>query len=423
MKKIVLGLGLLIGFIPVKAQESDSLTLEQRVKNLENKHTGLEGVIDGMKKLKISGYIQSQFQVAQSANISSFSGGNFPANIDKRFQVRRGRLKFTYEGDLAKYVMQFEATEGGVSIKEAYVKVTEPWSKWISLQSGIQTRPFGFEVGYSSSNMESPERARLSQMFFNAEEDLGAQLIINAPKTSPLNFLTLQGGFFSAVNPKSIDFDKFKDVIVRLSFVKANKNQTVNYSGGLSYYNGGYRAATNNLFEITGNNTFTKTSSTLLSSKAKREYFGTDVQVSFESPLGLTTLRSELFAGKQTASSSSTASPLSAPSGDSYLRNFNSANFYFIQAFAKTKFSIVAKYDWYNPNKDVDQSLIGTSGSNATAADIKYSTLGLGLINRWNENVKFMAYYDIVKNKSTSLAGYTSDIKDNVFTLRVQFKF
>ncbi len=423
MKKIFLGFGLFLGFISVKAQENDSLSLEQRMQNLENKHTGLEAVIDAMKKIKISGYIQSQFQVAQSDNISSFAGGNFPANIDKRFQIRRGRIKFTYEGDLTKYVMQFEATEGGVTVKEAYVKVTEPWSKWVSLQSGIQTRPFGFEVGYSSSLMESPERARLSQLIFNAEEDLGAQIIINAPKTSRFNFLTLQGGFFSAVNPKSIDFDKFKDLIVRLSFIKANKNQTVNYSGGISYYNGGYRAATNNLFEITGNNKFTKTDSALLSSKAKREYYGTDAQISFESPVGLTTLRGEYIAGKQTASSSSTASPLAAPSGDSYLRNFNSAYFYFVQAFAKTKFSIVAKYDWYNSNKDVEQSLIGTAVSNATAADIQYSTLGLGLINRWSENVKFTAYYDIVKNKSTSLAGYTKDRKDNVFTLRVQFKF
>lgn len=418
-----LGLGLFLGFISVKAQENDSLSLEQRIQNLENKHTGLEGVIDAMKKLKISGYIQSQFQVAQSANISSFAGGNFPANIDKRFQIRRGRIKFTYDGDLTRYVMQFEATEGGVTVKEAYVKVTEPWSQWVSLQSGIQTRPFGYEVGFSSSLMESPERARLSQMFFNAEEDLGAQIIINAPKTSRFNFLTLQGGFFSAVNPKSIDFDKFKDLIVRLSFIKANKNQTVNYSGGISYYKGGYRAATNNLFEITGNNTFTKTDSTLLSSKAKREYYGTDAQISFENPVGLTTFRGEYIAGKQTASSSSTASPLVAPSGDSYLRNFNAAYFYFVQAFAKTKFSIVVKYDWYNPDKDVEQSIIGKAGSNATAADIQYSTLGLGLINRWSENVKFTAYYDIVKNKSTSLAGYTNDIKDNVFTLRVQFKF
>ena len=53
MKKIFLGLGLFLGFISVKAQENDSLSLEQRIQNLENKHTGLEGVIDAMKKLKI----------------------------------------------------------------------------------------------------------------------------------------------------------------------------------------------------------------------------------------------------------------------------------------------------------------------------------------------------------------------------------
>lgn len=432
MRKIYLALVLLISVFSARSQdEGDSLTLEQRVKKLEEKNTGLESAIDVLKKIKITGYIQAQYQVAQSDNIISYAGGDFGPNIDKRFAVRRGRLKFVYDGSNTKYVMQFEANEGGVSIKEAYVKVTEPWSNWVSLQAGIQDRPFGHEVGISSSSIESPERGRLSQMFFNSEEDLGAQLIINAPKISPLNFLTLQGGFFNGLAPNVKDFDKFKDFIGRLSFAKTNKKETVKYSGGISYYNGGFRPANDTLYKITGNNTFTITNTRLLSSKAKREHYGVDAQLSFENPVGLTTLRAEYIAGKQSGTSTagsgaykSTATPLAQPtSGYTYLRNFDGAYFYFVQAFNKSKFSVVAKYDWYNPNKNVDQSKIGTAGTKTSAADLKYSTLGLGLIYRWSENVKFTAYYDIVKNESTTLTGYKSDIKDNVFTLRVQFKF
>jgi hypothetical protein len=48
----------------------------------------------------------------------------------------------------------------------------------------------------------------------------------------------------------------------------------------------------------------------------------------------------------------------------------------------------------------------------------------LGLAYRWDANVKITAYYDMVKNeKSKSLSGFTNDVKDNVFTLRVQVKF
>jgi hypothetical protein len=43
--------------------------------------------------------------------------------------------------------------------------------------------------------------------------------------------------------------------------------------------------------------------------------------------------------------------------------------------------------------------------------------------------VKFVAYYDMVKNEKVnaaatgSLAPYRNDLKDNVFTLRMQYKF
>jgi phosphate-selective porin len=40
-----------------------------------------------------------------------------------------------------------------------------------------------------------------------------------------------------------------------------------------------------------------------------------------------------------------------------------------------------------------------------------------------NENLKLMLWYDWVKNENTALAGYLTDVKDNVFTCRLQFRF
>ena len=63
--------------------------------------------------------------------------------------------------------------------------------------------------------------------------------------------------------------------------------------------------------------------------------------------------------------------------------------------------------------------------------DIKFSTLGLGWVHHWDDNVKFVFYYELVKNEKLSnlsgtastLSPYADDVKDNVFTFRVQYKF
>ena len=64
------------------------------------------------------------------------------------------------------------------------------------------------------------------------------------------------------------------------------------------------------------------------------------------------------------------------------------------------------------------------TGKAFNATDIRYDTWGFGLAYRWDDNIKITAYYDIVKNeKSKNLSGYQKDLKDNLFTLRIQAKF
>ena len=65
----------------------------------------------------------------------------------------------------------------------------------------------------------------------------------------------------------------------------------------------------------------------------------------------------------------------------------------------------------------------GKPGTNLTAADIKFSTLGMGYVYYFNPQIKLVLYYDIVRNEITQLPGYTSDLKDNIFTCRLQFRF
>ena len=56
-------------------------------------------------------------------------------------------------------------------------------------------------------------------------------------------------------------------------------------------------------------------------------------------------------------------------------------------------------------------------------ADIKYSTLSFGYNYYMNENLKIFFWYDVVKNESTSDPDFLSDVKDNIFTCRLQFRF
>ena len=106
-----------------------------------------------------------------------------------------------------------------------------------------------------------------------------------------------------------------------------------------------------------------------------------------------------------------------------YIRNFDGAYFYFLQDLGNPADLVVFKYDWYDPNTDVKGKEIGTGDISLTKADIKYHTFGLGYVHYFDANTKLMLYYDLVKNESTTLEGYTRDVKDNVFTCMIQFRF
>ncbi|MER3470247.1 MAG: hypothetical protein C4330_02675 [Chitinophagaceae bacterium] len=80
------------------------------------------------------------------------------------------------------------------------------------------------------------------------------------------------------------------------------------------------------------------------------------------------------------------------------------------------------KYDWYDPNTKVNGTQIA-NGSNLTAADIKFSTVAFGVTHYITPALKILAYYDVIKNESTGMDGFKTDVQDNVFTLRMQLRF
>jgi hypothetical protein len=202
---------------------------------------------------------------------------------------------------------------------------------------------------------------------------------------------------------------------------------------GLSFLRGGWKNGTKYVYESGtssgGDKIFVVDSSeSNLGTSAPRHYYGGDIQYKIHHGWGETEWRAEYWFGTQPGSAISTTNPGTLPGVPglpvpTYVRHFNGAFFYFLQNIINTKHQFVLKYDWYDPNIKVSKTEIGKPGTNLTVADIKFSTLGVGYVYYFNPQTKITFYYDIVENEKTQLAGFTDDIKDNVFTCRLQFRF
>ena len=395
--------------------------LKDALNGLNESYLETKATVDALKKIKISGYIQAQYQSADMDGISSFAGGNFGAGIHNRIMVRRGRLKVNYDNDLTQYVLQLDATEKGLGLKDAYVSFKEPWLKTFGVTAGVFDRPFGFEISYSSSRRESPERSRLFQSLFPGERDLGMKLEV-FPTSGFLSNFNFKGGFFAG-NGVNAETDNNKDFIGRLGFSFPFTEENLAIDGGISIYSGSVvLPAGKSLITV---NSPTSATSQINVADPGRSYLGLDAQVYYELPLlGRFTLRGEYISCKQPGTATSNASFTSLPTGDLYLRNFAGYYLMWVQNLGD-KDQFVLKYDSYDPNTDVAGDQIGQfAAAKLGAGDIKYSTLGLGLVHYWDDNVKFIFYYDSVSNEtSANLAAFKEDLSDNVFTFRIQYSF
>lgn len=388
------------------------------------------------ENLHFSGYIQPQFQVAEVKGASSYSGGDFLAFADNRFMLRRARIKIDYrlagkvgQFPAAVFSFQVDATERDVNVRDMFIRVFEPSKNNFSLTAGLFGRPFGFEVNLSSAFRETPERGRMSQILMPSERDLGAMLTYESQRTARKKLLIkFDLGVFNGQGKSGpAEFDSYKDLISRLTLKPFTLTKKIKLSGGLSLLRGGWVQATKYKYqmgEVNGTKLFIVDSAiTNIGNKAPRQYYGADAQFIITNRWGKTEIRAEYWRGKQPGIIATTFNPGVLPTLPTYIRNFDGAFFYFLQNIINKNWELMAKYDWYDSNTNVGGTDIGKAGSNLTLTDIKFSTLGFGLTRYFNDNLKLLAYYDWVKNESTTLTGYAADALDNVLTVRMQFRF
>jgi len=386
------------------------------------------------ENLQFSGYIQPQFQLADTEGAKSYDGGDFSTFSRSRFMLRRARLKLDYllrtEDNYPKalFTFQIDATERGVNVRDMFMRLYETKGHHFSFTAGMFARPFGYEVNLSSAFRETPERGRMSQILMPTERDLGIMGTYESIRHDAKNkFIKLDAGLFNGQGLSgTTDFDSRKDIISRLTIKPVSIDKLL-ISGGLSFLYGGWRQGTKYVYKMgtsNGDKTFVVDSSEgNLGKISPRHYYGADLQIVLKHEWGQTEWRAEYWQGQQPGTANSTTNPGTAPVMPTYRRHFDGAFFYFLQNIINSKNQLLVKYDWYDPNTRVSKKDIGKANTNVTAADIKFSTLGIGYVYYFNDHMKIVLYYELVKNEITQLTSYTSDQKDNVLTCRLQFRF
>lgn len=169
-----------------------------------------------LSKIKVSGYVQSRYQTLDYTKDTTAEKSYYDT-----FLVRRARVKVTATPTIrSTAVLQLDMGKNSTSVKDAYFNYAFGDGCIIapSFQVGQQNWWFGYEVPYSSSKRETPERALFVRRFFPGERDTGA--ILTSPASSKIlwtigayNGTGIENGSTSAV-----DNNDAKDVLANVKF-------------------------------------------------------------------------------------------------------------------------------------------------------------------------------------------------------------
>lgn len=398
MKKIlILSLAIAVAIPAISQVAPDSL--QEKLDQLNGKLNALdervalnETDLGKLTKIKVSGYIQAQFESYQEDLVKT----NDPENT---FYIRRTRVKFTYEAaDGVKFVLQPDFSTGNLSLKDAYAVASLPKLRSLSLWAGQFNRP-NYEVEYSSGQREVLERSRLIRTIYPGEREVGVKLEFN-PVQVPLKLqLALLNGNFTGKEQK--DADTRKDIMARAVYSLNLLGAGIGIDLGIHGYSGGLMAK--NKYILGADQVMDSTSGNT-GSYMKKQWLGGEFQAFFDI-LGGMSLKGEFIAGKNAFTGDSKTNP-------NKTKDFAGYYVYFIKNIGK-KNQFVARYDYFDPNTKV-------SGDQA-GKDVYYNTVTLAWQYYLNDNIRFSLNYEIPKNETN--ATYENDLKDNVLGIRMQAKF
>jgi hypothetical protein len=415
---------ILILFVGLSLNQSWAQVPEDSVKiALQEMKDRLDGISENMatmnsdvailKWVKISVYIQARYEYTDSSQNGVAGGYDATKNLNaNNFYIRRGRIKFTVQpGTTSKYVIYFDASKNSVSLKEAYVELSKNIQKHtLALTFGQFNWPFGYEIEYSSSKRDFPERSLAENKLFKGERDRGANLTWTLPKYLQFNVGLFQGYGIEDKNFTWFDPTKAKDVIARTKLKLGMVDFGLSGYWVKTYIPGSAAVAgVTTWYDANGNGVIdpgeyktTGPKAAIPAVEKDKKRFGADAQVYLDFlPIGGTGIRGELYLAKD----------YNDKAKDSLA---NETGWYiWLSQNIFTKFGAAVRYDYWDPNTDENAK------NDATG------TLSLAFHYFWDSYVRVTAAYDIPHRlKGNSIfSKHEDDIKDNRFTLQFQFMF
>jgi phosphate-selective porin len=430
MKKITI-VFLLISAFASKAQEihRDTIysSLRQKVEEQAMKIEGYderfsadESVLNELAKIKVSGYIQTQYEIYDSWSADGNIHGLGNPVVDNTFSFRRARVKFTYKPiDGVNFVLCPDFQINRVNIKDAYVQLNDRWLNIFSLTVGQFNRPT-YEVEYSSAAREFAERTLMTRTLYPSEREQGAKLeadfMTKFRIPLKLQFAIVNGNFGQgAIDNQVKDVDNSKDIMARAVYSISLQKKGLGIDFGAHTYLGNMtvisQTAVPTVFSDENNNAFTPA----VGDKLKKQLFGAEMQVYYDF-LGGMSLKTEYIRGVY----SGTTNPAQVASlfNANKVRNIEGYYLSLIKDVGKNNVASL-RYDVFDPNTGISSDAVTKKD------DLRYHNWTYAWQYFFNENIKIMASYTMALNEKTQNAGpdFIQEKHDNLFTLRLQAKF
>jgi len=380
--------------------------------------------------LKISGYLQAQYEGHQDSEDQLQQGG---ALLNQnRFVLRRARFKVARDWQYGGVMLELDAnTVKGPAIVVQHAEVSLAYrnrdqSPLAQVTLGVFDNPFGREVVESPRERPFMERSFASREFFPAEPDLGVRMsgqvawfryAVAVVNGQPLGDRT---GFILQ------DPNSHKDVLGRVG-VAVDLPSQLHLTGGVSVLDGkgfhpGTDATKNTVIwkdnisedgtiqipELVGSTGVAATPS----QNFNRWLLGADLGLELSSSLGSTHLFGELSVGSNMDRNVFIADPVTTGLDE---REFG----YYVALYHEFSSGPIAgfRFDQYNPNSDFLDSQKGKLIP-VTETVTTYSPL-IGF--QVPHHARLIAQYDIVRDSlGRDIAGVPVDKKNNVITLRLQ---
>lgn len=373
---------------------------EGKINALDERVLVNEADLGKLNKIKISGYIQAQWESYDKDLVKTNESNN-------TFFIRRARVKFTYEAlDGVKFVLQPDFSTGSLSLKDAYAVVNIPKLKDFTLWAGQFNRP-DYEVEYSSSQREVLERSRVIRAIYPGEREIGVKLeYIGSTIPLKLQLMALNGNFTGS---QAKDADSKKDLMGRVVYSVKLPAAGIGIDFGANGYLGGNRAKTNKYIV----NTMGVADSINVGDYLDKNWVGGEIQI-FADILGGLAVKGEYMSGVNSTASTiaSTVTMAQQKADPNKIKNFSGYYIYLIKNIGPRN-QMVARYDYYDPNT----KLSGDAAKN----DLNYKTLTLSWQHYLNDFIRISLNYEMPKNETN--ATIPKDLKDNVLGIRIQAKF